>query len=78
MLYAAPVGICSTFNYRGKAYYALKQILEDILNELVTSALETIHTEDSVQHIKMHPGNRVLFFSERSCQRALSERPFPL
>lgn len=26
-----------------------------------TSVLETIHTEDSVHHIEMHPGNRVLF-----------------
>ena len=29
--YAAPVWICSTFNYRGKAYCASKQIPEDIL-----------------------------------------------
>ena len=59
--YAAPVWICSTFNYRGKAYCASKQIPEDILKELITSVLGTIHTEDSVHHIEMHPGNRVLF-----------------
>jgi len=59
--YAAPVWICSTFNYRGKAYCASKQIPEDILKELITSVLETVHTEDSVHHIEMHPGNRVLF-----------------
>ena len=59
--YAAPVWICSTFNYRGKAYCASKQIPEDILKELITSVLGTVHTEDSVHHIEMHPGNRVLF-----------------
>lgn len=59
--YAAPVWICSTFNYRGKAYCASKQIPEDILKELIASALGTVHTEDSVHHIEMHPGNRVLF-----------------
>ena len=64
--YAAPVWICSTFNYRGKAYCASKQIPEDILKELITSVLETIHTEDSVHHIEMHPGNRVLFVFQDS------------
>ena len=59
--YAAPVWICSTFNYRGKAYCASKQIPEDILKELITSVLGTVHTEDCVHHIEMHPGNRVLF-----------------
>ena len=59
--YAAPVWICSTFNYRGKAYCASKQIPEDILKELIASALGTVYTEDSVHHIEMHPGNRVLF-----------------
>ena len=34
---------------------------EDILKELITSVLRTVHTEDSVHHIEMHPGNRVLF-----------------
>jgi site-specific DNA recombinase len=59
--YAAPVWICGTFNYRGKAYCASKQIPEDILKELIVSALGTVHAEDSVHHIEMHPGNRVLF-----------------
>ena len=59
--YAAPVWICSTFNYRGKAYCASKQIPENILKELISSVLGTVHTEDSVHHIEMHPGNRVLF-----------------
>ena len=59
--YAAPVWICSTFNYRGKAYCASKQIPEDILKELIASALGTVHTEESVHHIEMHPDNRVLF-----------------
>ena len=59
--YAAPVWICSTFNYRGKAYCASKQIPEDILKELITATLGSVHTEDSVHHIEMHPGNRVLF-----------------
>ena len=59
--YAAPVWLCGTFNYRGKAYCASKQIPEDILKELITSVLDTAHTEDSVHHIEMHPGNRVLF-----------------
>ena len=59
--YAAPVWLCSTFNYRGKAYCASKQIPEDILKELIASALGTVHTEESVHHIEMHPDNRVLF-----------------
>lgn len=59
--YAAPVWLCSTFNYRGKAYCASKQIPEDILKELITSTLGTVHTEESVHHIEMHPDNRVLF-----------------
>ena len=59
--YAAPVWLCSTFNYLGKAYCASKQIPEDILKELITSTLATVHTEGSVHHIEMHPGNRVLF-----------------
>ena len=59
--YAAPVWICSTFNYRGKAYCASKQIPEDILKKLIHSVLSTVYTEDSVHHIEMHPGNRVLF-----------------
>ena len=59
--YAAPVWLCSTFNYRGKAYCASKQIPEDILKELIHSVLSTVYTEGSVHHIEMHPGNRVLF-----------------
>ena len=57
--YAAPVWICSTFNYRGKAYCASKQIPEDILKGLITSVLDTAHT--ALLHSQMHPGNRVLF-----------------
>lgn len=56
-----PVWLCSTFNYRGKAYCASKQIPEDILKKLIHSVLSTVYTEDSVHHIEMHPGNRVLF-----------------
>lgn len=59
--YAAPVWLCSTFNYRGKAYCASKQIPEDLLKELINSVLSIVYTEDSVHHIEMHPGNRVLF-----------------
>ena len=64
--YAAPVWLCSTFNYRGKAYCASKQIPEDILKELINSVLSTVYTEDSVHHIEMHPGNRVLFVFQDS------------
>ena len=28
---------------------------------MIASALGTVYTEDSVHHIEMHPGNRVLF-----------------
>ena len=63
--YAAPVWLCSTFNYRGKAYCASKQIPEDILKKLIHSVLSTVYTEDSVHHIEMHPGNRVLFVFNR-------------
>ena len=59
--YAAPVWICSTYNYRGKAYCASKQIPEPILLELIATALGNRHTEDEVDHLKVHPNNRVLF-----------------
>ncbi len=42
-------------------YCVSKQIPEDILKELITSVLDTAHAEESVHHIEMHPGNRVLF-----------------
>lgn len=59
--YAAPVWICSTYNYRGKAYCASKQIPEPILLEMITAALGNRHTEDEVDHLEVHPNNRVLF-----------------
>ena len=59
--YAAPVWICATFNYRGKAYCASKQIPEQTLMELIAAALGESRTADDVDHIEMHPGNRVLF-----------------
>lgn len=59
--YAAPVWICSTYNYRGKAYCASKQIPEPILVEMITAALGNQHTEDEVDHLEVHPNNRMLF-----------------
>ena len=59
--YAAPVWICATFNYRGKAYCASKQIPEQTLMELIAAALGENRTADDVEHIEMHPGHRVLF-----------------
>lgn len=59
--YAAPVWICSTYNYRGKAYCASKQIPEPILLEMITAALGNRHTEDEVDHLEVHPNNQVLF-----------------
>ena len=59
--YAAPVWICSTYNYRGKAYCASKQIPEAILLEMITAALGNRHTEDEVDHLKVYPNNRILF-----------------
>jgi len=65
--YAAPIWICGTFSYRGKAYCASKQIPEKILIDLIASvlgidpALEDQEALDSIHHIEMHPGNRVLF-----------------
>ena len=59
--YAAPVWICSTYNYRGKAYCASKQIPEAILLELIATALGNQHTEDEVDHLEVHPNNRILF-----------------
>ena len=59
--YAAPVWICSTYNYRGKAYCASKQIPEPILLELIATALGNKHTEDEVDHLEVHPNNRILF-----------------
>lgn len=59
--YAAPVWICATFNYRGKAFCASKQIPEQTLMELIAAALGESRTADDVDHIEMHPGNRVRF-----------------
>ena len=59
--YAEPVWICTTFNYRGKAFCASKQIPEKTLMELIAAALGENRTADDVDHIEMHPGNWVLF-----------------
>lgn len=65
--YAAPIWICSTFNYRGKAYCASKQIPEKVLLELIAGVLgispmlDDQEALDSIHHIEMHPKNRVLF-----------------
>ena len=59
--YAAPVWICATFNYRGKAFCASKQIPEQTLTELIATTLGETRTVDDVERIEMHPGNRVLF-----------------
>ena len=65
--YAAPIWICGTFSYRGKAYCASKQIPEKTLIDLIAGALgidpslENHDAIDKVHHLEMHPGNRVLF-----------------
>ena len=59
--YAAPVWICSTYNYRGKAYCASKQIPEAILLELIAAALDNRHSENEVDYLEVYPNNRVLF-----------------
>ena len=59
--YAAPVWICATFNYRGKAFCASKQIPEQTLMELIAAALGENRTADDVDRIEMQPENRVLF-----------------
>ena len=59
--YAAPVWICATFNYRGKAFCASKQIPEQTLTGLIDAALGESRTADDVERIEMHPGNRVRF-----------------
>ena len=65
--YAAPVWICATFNYRGKAFCASKQIPEQTLMDLIAAALGESCTADDVDHIEMHPGNRVLFVFRDGC-----------
>ena len=59
--YAAPIWICGTFAYRGKAYCASKQIPEKILIDLLMEVLGNEHSADDIDHIEMHPNNRVLF-----------------
>ena len=59
--YAAPVWICSTYNYRGKAYCASKQIPEAILVEMIAAALDNRHSENEVDYLEVYPNNRVLF-----------------
>ena len=59
--YAAPIWICGTYSYRGKAYCASKQIPEKILIELIISVMNNKHSADDIDHIEMHPNNRVLF-----------------
>lgn len=59
--YAAPIWLCGTYSYRGKAYCASKQIPEKILIELITAVLGNEHSAYDIDHIEMHPNNRVLF-----------------
>mgnify|MGYP005958546217 FL=1 len=65
--YAAPIWICGTFSYRGKAYCASKQIPEKILIDLIADVLgispmlDDQEALDHINHIEMHPNNRVLF-----------------
>ena len=59
--YAAPIWLCGIYSYRGKAYCASKQIPEKILIELITAVLGNEHSADDIDHIEMHPNNRVLF-----------------
>ena len=56
-----------TFNYRGKAFCASKQIPEQTLMELIAAALGESRTADDVDHIEMHPGNRLLFVFRDGC-----------
>ena len=59
--YAAPIWICGTYSYRGRAYCASKQIPEKILIELIMETLGNDCSADDIDHIEMHPNNRVLF-----------------
>ena len=59
--YAAPIWICGTFAYRGKAYCPSKQIPEKILIELIITVMNNDHSADEIDHIEMHPNNRVRF-----------------
>ena len=59
--YAAPIWICGTYSYRGRAYCASKQIPEKILIDLLMEVLENDHSANEIDHIEMHPNNRVLF-----------------
>lgn len=59
--YAAPVWICSTYNYRGKAYCASKQIPEPILLELIATVIDNRNAVEEVDHLEVHPDNRILF-----------------
>lgn len=54
-------GFAAHTTYRGKAYCASKRIPEPILLRLIATALGTRHTEDEVDHLKVHPNNRILF-----------------
>ena len=59
--YAAPIWICGTYSYRGRAYCASKQIPEKILIDLLMEVLRNDHSADEIDHIEMHPHNRVRF-----------------
>ena len=59
--YAAPIWICGTYSYRGRAYCASKQIPEKILIDLLMEVLGNDHSADEIDHIEMHPHNYVLF-----------------
>ena len=59
--YAAPIWLCGTYSYRGKAYCASKQIPEKILIDLIMTVLGNDYSADDIDHIELHPNNRVLF-----------------
>ena len=56
--YAKPVWICRTFNLKGKALCASKQIPEDILLPIVQ---EVYDDGAEVEHILVQPGNQLEF-----------------
>ena len=62
--YAAPVWICSTYNYRGKVYCASKQIPEPILQELmeVCEAFEPYTFATMVEKVVVGRDGRLEFF----------------
>lgn len=55
------VWICRAFHLYGKEYCASRQIPEKTLCELIITVMNNDHSADDIDHIEMHPGNRVLF-----------------